>query len=318
MALSQPQTMSHTEALRGCSPVLPEFQTDADKLHDINYLTAMEAEHSRDLYLQGAIAVGQIVRLLEELCVEADGEEIIDDLSAAPFEDRWDSQSLPYDKRCHIEAWVHAVELPDREWFKFKFTRILTVRPGPERGIDDVNETGEQSYHRGAFIVCDTVDSEVPEDLFSCIRDDGRAKIHRSVLDGLPVTRSPQHTSENPELDLVQRMKYLIARLDKLEVDIDEFSKDTCDALTRLDLELAADMDNCVDVDDDIDAQLDFALRVFGFRLVPTCKEGFSRLPISGASTTTKTSDVPPATLREVEGQPRDSVKGLDCFWSCV
>ena len=96
------------------SPTLPEFETYTERLHNVKYLAAREAEHSRDLYLQGAMAVGQIARLLEELCAddEVDAqEELTTSMPEVLF--------VSHERRDNIVNWANGVDLADGEFFDF-------------------------------------------------------------------------------------------------------------------------------------------------------------------------------------------------------
>ena len=92
----------------------------------VRYTTALETEHSRDLYLQGAMAIGQIARLLEELCADIyDADDDDDDDSEDGAEEtvavdelstRWpladtlvNHQFVSLEKRDQISAWAREI-----------------------------------------------------------------------------------------------------------------------------------------------------------------------------------------------------------------
>lgn len=83
------------------------------------YAAAVETEHSRDLYLQGAMAVGQIARLLEELCADMynDDDAPEEELSAYPSDAiSVHHQFLSDEKWEQVNVWACAVSLADGEF----------------------------------------------------------------------------------------------------------------------------------------------------------------------------------------------------------
>ena len=109
-----------------------EFKThpinQALHTHNARYNAALEAEHSRDLYLQGAMAVGQIARLLEGLCADLydtdDHDEDEDNMEETAAEDELSTHQsaaigihkfVSYKQRNQIAAWARAVSPADGE-----------------------------------------------------------------------------------------------------------------------------------------------------------------------------------------------------------
>lgn len=103
------------------SPTLSDFNHHPVRVHKAKYTTALESEHSRDLYLQGAMAVGQIARLLEELCAgqyDSDDDDAEDGaagkLATHPSSDLDGvHQFLSHEKQDQINAWAYAVHPTD-------------------------------------------------------------------------------------------------------------------------------------------------------------------------------------------------------------
>ncbi|KAF8574230.1 hypothetical protein K439DRAFT_1642360 [Ramaria rubella] len=225
------------------SPAVPSNglggNTYAAQLHNAKHATALEAEHARDLYLQGAMAVGQIARLLAELC--ADVEETQEHEGVIQQEEAEDTNCprfVSHDERVRIEAWRDGIELSNG---------IIDLTQSPKvdcNGHSDILAVEEpnSTYLCGANVIGDI--ANLLENLVQGFDNDETCSEDACSFEDIATAQlpvPPHSSTSDTDSELASRLSGLSARLAKLETDIQEFSRERSDALTRLELEVAAE-----------------------------------------------------------------------------